>query len=66
MKMLVEFMPPDALPRLEAWREAHAAAMVDVPDDAVRIDIGRALGGSFARVWVSEEFEPVFRKLDDS
>jgi hypothetical protein len=51
----VQFDPPGALDRLKLWRDENATALGELDDEQVRIDIGRAVGGSFARVWLPAE-----------
>ncbi len=47
------FDPPDANARYERWREMNAELIGQLPPEAVRVDIGRALsGGTFFRVWL--------------
>ena len=48
------------LRRLGEWKEEHREHLADVPDDAVIFDVGRALGGSFARVRVAGEYVDKF------
>ena len=52
---VARFEPPDAVSRLEAWKEQHAAILAETPPDAVRFDVGRAAEGTFARVMVAPE-----------
>ena len=54
------FYPPDALIRLREWRDQNAGALARVPDESIRIDIGRADGGAFARVKVAETYADYF------
>lgn len=32
--------------------------LTEIPDDAIRVDVGRAFDGDFYRVWVRPEFAP--------
>ena len=43
-----EFLPPEALARLDAWRQEHHDVLDRIPDDEITFDIGRAQGGTFA------------------
>jgi hypothetical protein len=61
--VVAEFIPPDALAALDAWKERNADALAAVPSDAVRIDIGwtnHPDGSTFARVQVEEEYADRF------
>jgi hypothetical protein len=62
VKLIAEFMPPDALRGSAEWLDEHAEALAHVPDDAVRIDTGRAEGGEYRRVLVSEKYADLFRR----
>jgi hypothetical protein len=59
---VAEFWPPNALPRFNAWKDEHRELITLLPDEAVRFDIGRATGGSFARVRIATEHAPRFRQ----
>jgi hypothetical protein len=57
MKVVALFDPPNAQAAARAWREEHAAALSALPDEAVRIDIGRAVpGGDFVQIRVADEY----------
>ena len=51
----VRFDPPGAYDRLRAWRDENAAILGGVSDEQIRIDVGRAVGGDFVRVWLPAE-----------
>ena len=58
---VADFRPPSALTELREWRKHHADTLDRLPDEAVRIDIGRAAnGGDFARVMVADQFASQF------
>jgi hypothetical protein len=61
MKTVAEFEPPDAQTAAREWRQRHAAALAELPTEAVRIDIGRARdGGDFVRIAVEDEYASRF------
>jgi hypothetical protein len=62
---VAEFWPPNALQRFNAWEAEHSDLVGALPDDAVRVDVGRAVAGSFARVRIATEHAPRFRKHFD-
>jgi hypothetical protein len=57
-KLVASFDPPLAADRFEEWREAHAALLAAVPDDAWRVEYGRTGLGLYVRVRVDEEHLP--------
>jgi hypothetical protein len=57
-KLVASFDPPDAADRFKAWREAHAALLAAIPDDAWRVEHGRTGSGLYVRVRVDEEHLP--------
>jgi hypothetical protein len=58
---VADFDPPSALTELREWQKHHGDALDQLPDDAVRIDVGRAAnGGDFARVMVDDQFASQF------
>jgi len=62
MKVVAEFLPPDALGRFQTWKIEHAEALAAIPDDEVRVDSGRASpGGTFVRVMVADRHSDAFR-----
>jgi hypothetical protein len=46
------FSPPDALRKYREWRSQNEQVLGALPADNVRVDIGRAGGGDFVRVWL--------------
>jgi hypothetical protein len=55
VKIVARFDPPDAQAAAREWREQHAAAFSAIPDDAVQIDVGRAVGGGdFVQIKIAE------------
>jgi hypothetical protein len=61
MKIVVRFDPPDAHAAAREWREQHAAALSALPDEAVQIDSGRAIGGGdFVQIRVANEYADRF------
>ena len=57
MKVVVRFDPPNAHSAAREWREQHAAALSALPDEAIQIDIGRAVsGGDFVQGRIAEEY----------
>jgi hypothetical protein len=62
---VAEFCPPNALPRFNAWEAEHRELITSLPAETVRFDIGRATGGSFARVRIATEHAPRFRQHFD-
>ena len=66
MKAVADFRPPEALVGLREWEQEHAEVIAALPEDAVQIDIGRAVpGGTFARVHVADEYADRFRHVGD-
>jgi len=61
MKVVVRFDPPDAHASAREWREQHAAALSALPDEAVQIVTGRAVGGGdFVQIRVANEYADRF------
>jgi hypothetical protein len=60
MKVVAQFDPPEAQSRFAKWRDEHLAVLSTIPDDAWRIDTGRADGGHFVRVRVEESYAERF------
>jgi hypothetical protein len=60
MKVVVRFDPPNAQAAAQEWREEHAAALSALPDEAVQIDTGRAVGGDFVQIRIAEEYADRF------
>ena len=56
MKVVAHFDPPNAGAAARVWREQHAAELCAIPDEALRIDVGRAVGGDFVRISVTDEY----------
>jgi hypothetical protein len=57
MHVVVVFDPPMATAKLQEWKDKHGEALLSVvPEDAIRVDVGRAVGGDFARVRVAEAY----------
>jgi hypothetical protein len=46
------FDPPDARRQFEEWRARHQAILTAAEPDQIVIDVGRATGGDFVRVWL--------------
>jgi hypothetical protein len=58
-RLVASFDPPDAAGTFRDWREQHAAALAEVPPEALRVEYGRAqAGGLFVRVRIDEEHLP--------
>jgi hypothetical protein len=58
-KLVASFEPPGAADAFRAWSAEHAAELVDVPPEALRVEYGRAPeGGLFVRVRIDEEHLP--------
>jgi len=60
VKIVARFDPPDAQAAAREWREQHAAALSAIPDEAVQIDVGRAVGGDFVQIRVPDEYAGAF------
>jgi hypothetical protein len=60
MRVVAQLDRPEAQSMFAKWREEHAAVLSALPDDALRIDIGRADGGDFVRVRVEEAYADRF------
>lgn len=60
MRIVARFDPPEAQTRLAEWRLEHAEALTDLSDEALQIDIGRAIGGDFVQVIVDEGYAERF------
>jgi hypothetical protein len=61
VKAVARFDPPDAQAAAREWRELHAAALSTIPDEALQIDVGRAVGGGdFVEIKVADEFAGAF------
>jgi hypothetical protein len=60
VKIVARFDPPNAQAAAREWREKHAVALSELPDEAVRIDVGRAVGGSFVQIRVADEHADAF------
>jgi hypothetical protein len=57
MKQVAIFNPPRAGEAWRAWKTANAEALRRVPEDAIRVDIGRHLsGGTYIAVLVADEW----------
>jgi hypothetical protein len=57
--LVASFDPPGAGEAFRAWRSRYAAALAEVPTEALRVEYGRAPGGGlFVRVRVDEEHLP--------
>jgi len=57
MQIVARFDPPDAQADFRAWRGRHDSALSEIPEDAVRIDTGRAPdGGNFVQISVEDEY----------
>jgi hypothetical protein len=64
--VVAHFDPPDAQSQYREWRQKHAASLSAAPDDAIRIDTGRAMdGGDFVRVSVDEAYADSFASTPD-
>jgi hypothetical protein len=64
MRVVARFDPPGAQAAARGWRERHGETLSALPDEAIRIDTGRAVGGDFVRVSVADEYADCFE--DDS
>jgi len=60
IRVLTTFYPPASLEKLEQWRVEDLAALETVPDDSIRVEIGRAVRGTFARVGVEDAYADRF------
>lgn len=60
MVRLVIFDPPGAATKLREWLDERASIFADIPEDSIRIEIGRAVGGDFAAVSVDEAYADRF------
>jgi hypothetical protein len=60
VKIVARFDPPDAQAAAREWRKQHADALSAIPDEAVRIDVGRAVGGDFVQIKVADEYVHAF------
>jgi hypothetical protein len=57
--LVASFDPPGAAEAFGRWRAEHAAALEDVPAEALRVEYGRApQGGLFVRVRIDEAHLP--------
>jgi hypothetical protein len=57
MRVIVHFDPPMATAKLRDWKDTHGEALLSVvPENAIRIDVGRAIGGDFARLRVEDAY----------
>jgi hypothetical protein len=62
VKIVARFDPPNAQAAAREWREQHAAALSGIPEEAVQVDVGRAVGGGgdFVQIKVADEFARAF------
>ena len=60
MKVVADFRPPGAPAAARRWRDEHASLLASLPEDAVRVEVGRAEGGDFYRISVAEEYADRF------
>ena len=60
MKVVADFRPPGAPAAARRWRDEHASLLASLPEDAVRVEVGRADGGDFYRISVAEEYADRF------
>jgi hypothetical protein len=60
MKVVARFDPPNAQAAAREWREQHAAALAALPDEAIRIDIGRTVGGDFVQIRIADGYANEF------
>jgi hypothetical protein len=56
LTLLALFKPPQAGLAYARWQEENVSLLAGIPDEAIRVDVGRALNGDFYRVWVRPEF----------
>ena len=57
--LVASFDPPDAAEAFLRWQDEHAAALADVPAEAMRVEYGRAVGGGLVvRVRIDEHHVP--------
>jgi len=57
--LVASFDPPGAAEAFGRWRAEHAAALAEVPAEAIRVEYGRApQGGLFVRVRIDESHVP--------
>jgi len=57
--LVASFDPPGAAEAFGRWRAEHAAALAEVPAEAIRVEYGRAPhGGLFVRVRIDESHVP--------
>ncbi|HEU4450059.1 MAG TPA: hypothetical protein VFR63_08805 [Gaiellaceae bacterium] len=60
--LVASFEPPGADEAFRRWRDEHAAALAEVPAEALRVEYGRApAGGLFVRVRIDEAQLPAAR-----
>jgi hypothetical protein len=66
MRVIVRFDPPMAVAKLREWRVQHQETLSAIPDDAIRVDVGRTDGGDFAQMSVEEPYADFARVLTSS
>jgi hypothetical protein len=49
------FDPPDAHRRFNEWRAVHEPVLRYLASGQILVDVGRAVGGDFVRVWLPPE-----------
>jgi hypothetical protein len=57
-KIVAFFEPPGAAKRFTEWRARNADALAQVPEEAYRVEYGRAGAGLFIRVRIDEGHLP--------
>jgi hypothetical protein len=65
VKVVARFDPPDAHPASRKWREEHAAILSALPEEAIRVDTGRATGSDFVQISVADEYADRFSRASD-
>jgi hypothetical protein len=61
VRVVARFDPPDALAASRLWREHHAPTLAEIPNEAVRIDTGRAPDGfDFVQILIEDEYADRF------
>jgi len=60
MRVVAMFDPPLAMQQLREWRDQNQELLARIPEEAIRIDVGRTVDGDFARVKIEEAYAAGF------
>jgi hypothetical protein len=65
-RQVIEFQPPGAVERLDAWKADNAEVLATVPEGALLYDVAPSSAGSYVRVRARDNLAADFREVDET